>query len=244
MLDVHREVYGDPYPHYSAWVHFRYTKQELLEAEVLRLRITRVFEPEGGRCGTLFDETPACPHCGAGRVQASDLHLKLDRKWQAWPRLPRSKHFQIARTIAEEMIVSRVLAERLTAEDLTGFSFGAVRGCEEKAKETTHWKQFLVAGKAGRTVPPTEFGIMPFKSDEFGRYRCPKGHVSGLNLLSEVYVERRHWDRSDVTATENLFGARMGVLVPIPMILITQRFYRLLLDTGSKGFEVDVAHLV
>src|SRR5512140_2572088 len=54
VLDIHREVYGDPYPHYSAWVHFRYPKQELLDAEVLRLRITRAFEPEGGRCGTIY----------------------------------------------------------------------------------------------------------------------------------------------------------------------------------------------
>jgi len=244
VLGILRGVYGDPYPHYSAWPHFRYTKRELLDAEVLRLRITRAFEPEGGRCGTVYDETPSCPHCGVGRIQVSDLHLRLTRDWQAWPSLPRTRHFQIARTIADEMIVSQVLADRLQTDGMTGFSLGLVRGCGEEAKETPHWKQFLVRGKAGRTIPPTEFGINPFEADEEGEYRCPLGHVSGLNLLSEVYVKRSDWEGSDVTATEDLFGARMGVLVPSPMILISQRFYRLLLETGTKGFGVDVAHLV
>ena len=52
------------------------------------------------------------------------------------------------------------------------------------------------------------------------------------------------WEAHDLTATEDMVGKRAGVLVPSPMILITQRFYRILLETGTKGFEVHVAHLV
>jgi hypothetical protein len=244
VLDICTRVYGDPNPRCGVWPHFRYAKRELAEAEVLRLRITRAFEPEGERCGTLYDESPACPHCGAGRVLVSDLHLKLTHEWQAWPSLPRTKHFQIARTIADEIIVSRVLAERMEAEGSTGFALLPVYGSGPRGEETPHWKQLMVAGRAGRTVPPTEFGIDPFDRDAEGTFRCPMGHVSGLNLLSEVYVPRADWVGSDLTVTDDLVGARRGVLVPSPMLLISQRFYRLLLETGTRGFGVDVAHLV
>ncbi len=38
---------------------------------------------------------------------------------------------------------------------------------------------------------------------------------------------------------------RVGrVLVPTPILLISPRCYRLLLETNTKGFGVDVAHLV
>ena len=101
ILEIYRDIFGDPYPHYVAFVHFRYTKAELLEAEALRLRITRAFEPVGESCGTVYDTSAVCPGCGAGRVQASDLHLKLSRESQAEPKLPRTRRFQIARTIRE-----------------------------------------------------------------------------------------------------------------------------------------------
>jgi hypothetical protein len=244
VLGVLTEVHGDPFSHYTAYPSFRYAKNELLQAEVLRLQVTRAFEPAGEECGTTYDECRACPHCGAGRVQVSELHLQLRRQWQALPSLPRTRQFQIARTIADEVIVSRVLADEMESAGLSGVQLRPVYGCGAKAKETPHWRQFRVTGSAGRTVPPTHFGINPFRDDAEGEYRCPLGHVSGLNLLSEVYVPRASWDGTDVTATEDLVGARMGLLVPVPMILISRRFYRLLLETGTKGFRVEVAHLV
>ena len=125
-----------------------------------------------------------------GRVQVSDLHLQLSRTPQAWPRVPHTRHSQIARTIAEETIVSQGLAERMEREGVTGAELRPVFGCGPRAQETPYWKQLWVTGQAGRTVPPTHFGFNPFKDDEKGEYRCPLGHVSGLNLLSEVYVQR------------------------------------------------------
>jgi hypothetical protein len=37
---------------------------------------------------------------------------------------------------------------------------------------------------------------------------------------------------------------RMKAHMPSPLLLISQRFYRLLRETNTKGFGVDVAHLV
>jgi hypothetical protein len=133
----------------------------------------------------------------------------------------------------------------------------------------SYWKQLSVTGRAGHTVPPTAFGediLIPerrrpkdelgidmaelafdgrlYPTDQTGQYRCPHGHVSGLNLLSEVYVDRAQWDGSDISATEDLVGVRRGLLVPSPIFLITQRCYRLLAGRAFKGFKVEIARFV
>ena len=226
---------------YFAWVRRRYTPEELAEAELLRLEITRAFEPIGEECGTKYDRSAACPHCGAGRKQVSDLHLQLRRVYQGWPSIPQARRTGIARTIAEEIVVSRDLADVITTEGVTGCELRPVRGCGENAKITPLWKQLWITGRAGRTVAPTEFGIHAFDPDPAGEYRCPLGHVSGLNLISEVYIERSQWDGSDIAATENL---TTGTMNRLPMILISPRFYRLLDEHKFKGFKVEVAHLV
>ena len=94
------------------------------------------------------------------------------------------------------------------------------------------------------TVAPTRFGVHPFDEDPEGLYRCPSGHVSGLNLLSELWVSRAAWDGSDVARTENMVGTRRGLLVPTPLLLTSPRLWRLLRAEKVKGYKVEVAHLV
>ena len=232
-----RDSFGD-------FVEYRYAKKELLSAELLRLEVTRAFEPEGELCGTVYDESAACPRCGAGRQQKSDLHLQLRRAPQAWPSIPQAKHTGIAKTIADEIIVSHIVGKLMQDHEITGAELRPVRSCGPNGKVTPLWHQLWVTASAGRTIPPTEFGVGPFKPDPEGEFACPRGHVSGLNLLSEVYVKREDWEGADISATEDLYGCRRGVLVPAPAILITQRFYRLLMENNVKGFKVEVAHLV
>lgn len=238
----------NPWNGYTASFVRRYTEKELSEAELLLLLITKVFEPVGESCGTVYGESTACPLCGAGRTQVNDLHLQLKGVYQGWPSIPKAKHTGIAKTIADEMIVSHIASDLMQEEGISGAELRPVRGCGEKAKVTPLWKQLMVTGKAGRTTPPTAIGLKPFRQthiDTDGRnYRCPRGHVSGLNVLSEVYLKREEWDGSDIAATEDMFGVRIGVLVPAPLLLITPRFYRLLKENNVKGFKVEVAHLV
>ena len=216
----------------------------------------------------------------------NDLHLQLRRVYQGWPSIPQARRTGIARTIADEIIISADLADAMADAGISGCELRPVRGCGAKAKVTPLWRQLWVTGKAGRTVAPTQFGVedaealipgwreayeadlrsytpprtMPGNpywdpksaakeiAEERARaamgWRCPRGHVSGDNLLSEVYVERAKWDGSDICATEDMVGWRQGVLVPSPIILISQRFYRLLQEGNFKGFRVEVAHLV
>ena len=51
---------------FSSWVTRRYAEKELAEAELLRLIITKAFEPVGDDCGTLYDESDVCPYAGRG----------------------------------------------------------------------------------------------------------------------------------------------------------------------------------
>ena len=276
----------------------RYTHKELESAELFDLNITTVFEPAGEECGTVYDETTACPVCGAGRTQVSELVLDLRKA-------PRSK--QIARTIADEWVVSQCLAEVLTDAGMTGFKLRRVRHkaryqddpvdfsktptgrellrlaaeagapypawsfwvwlnrqeqrelldqvdkenaqlleqryrCRPKA--ITAWYQLVVTSAPVPTVPPTRFGVHPFDEDSEGCYRCPFGHVSGLNLLSDLWVSREAWDGSDVAITKDNIGIRRGLLVPAPRLLISPRLRRLLQAGGAKGYTLEVAHLV
>jgi hypothetical protein len=96
----------------------KYSKAELDAALLFKMRIASAFEPVGEMCGTEYDESSGCPKCGAGAFQTSSLRLDLRR-------VPKGK--EIARTIADEWIVSQHLAELLTDAGLTGFELRPVR---------------------------------------------------------------------------------------------------------------------
>lgn len=93
--------------------HRLYTKEELESAKLFQIKATRQFGSAGELCGTLYDETAACPGCGAGVIQTNDLHIDLRK-------VPRSVDF--AETIAGEQIVSQRFAESALEDRLTGFN--------------------------------------------------------------------------------------------------------------------------
>ena len=63
-------------------------------------------------------------------------------------------------------------------------------------------------------------------------------------ILSEIYLQRSTWDGSDIAVTEAFFGQGRDLLRPTLLIIILQRMYRSLQESGLKGFSVEVAHLV
>jgi len=83
-------------------INYEYSDDEICAAPLLHLNITEAFEPAGEECGTQYDETAACPICGAGARQVTPLYLPQER-------IPRSK--DISRTIAGEIVVSRQIQE-------------------------------------------------------------------------------------------------------------------------------------
>jgi hypothetical protein len=215
-----------------------YTKKEWEAAELCLLDITNAFEPEGEVCGTRYDESVACPHCCVGARQLNELRLVPSS-------LPRGK--DITRTIAySEILFSARLVDALREHGVTGARFLPV--LSKSGRETLDsWFQLEVTSRPLEVAPATRFGVGPFDPDERGEYRCPLGHIPGLRILSELSVRREDWDGADVCAAKQYVGYRSrngGAFRPYPLLLVSQRVRKLFGELKSKGFALEVAHLV
>lgn len=234
----------------------RYSRAELAAAACFQLRVTTTFEPAGEERGTKYDESAACPHvfapemrmevsghwttipattCGVGAKQVSDLFL-------AWKRIPKNKDF--SRTIAGEIVVSARLVQLFCQYGITGAEFQAIRQSPASSAESKDWFQLTVKSAEAEILPPTRAGIDPFDDDAKGKYRCPLGHVIGLNLLSEMSVKSATRGHSDIVCTRQFCGARRGLLRPERIILVSPKVWRLLESEKLKGYELEIAHLV
>jgi hypothetical protein len=234
IADLDREFVkkGRAFFTYS-YISRHYTRKELEAAELLLLLIRPTFEPPGEMCGTEYDDAAACPHCGAGAPQLTDLHLDVRR-------IPKKK--DLAVTIAGEVVVSARLVSALLKHGITGAEYRPVK--HKTGKLAEEWRQLVVVSKPVDIVPPTRVGDDPFDLDERGRHRCPRKHVAGLNRLSELWLKRSGYDGIDWVRARQLIGARQGVLRPREQLLISPRLYRLLLELKAKSFDIEVAYWV
>jgi hypothetical protein len=214
------------------WYLRKYTKEELQNAEVLRLTIASHFEPAGEECGTIYESLCNC--CNWGR-QVSDLILDLRRVPQ---------HKDISETIAwVEWIVSSKFVRIFAENKLTGAAFRPIFELKNPIKESSKWHQLWVTGKAGELSKQTKLGRDPFSPSQVS-WQCPLGHSIVTAFLSEIYLHRNEWDGSDIAVTSALFGQGRNLLRPTPLIVISRRMYRVLEEAGLKGFSYEVAHLV
>ena len=154
------------------------------------------------------------------------------------------KGVDIARTIAcDEWVISRRLADIMISQELTGYTLQPVE--HRGARRAEHsWFQLLVTGSAGPTVPPTKFGKDLFHDDPEGEFVCAEHSLSGLKLVSELYIHRDNLDPMDICKTANRHGIRSGVLVPVPMLVVSPRFYHILRSNKIKGYAVEIAHVL
>lgn len=220
---------------FGGWIARRkYTTKEIAQAELFQLQITAFFEPDGEGCGTVYDYTAACQYCGVGRKLVGELVLDLSK-------VPKGKDF--AQSISgDEWIVSERLAKLIREKNIAGVELHPVRHARSSRVQLPTWYQLRVVSKPLHSAPPTRFGIDPFDEDVDGKYRCPVGHISGLNILSELTVKVNGWNKSDIAVTQDMVGTREGVLVPHPLILISPNFYRLLSENNIKGYKAEVAY--
>jgi hypothetical protein len=279
---------------FTAWApHRKYSASELARAALLKLSPKRVFEPAGEECGTDYDESSACPECGAGALQISDLRLDLRK-------VPHQVDF--AATIAGERIVSQRFAECMIDAGLDGFTLRRVmhkaryedglldlhtvptgreilrkadavgvphpkwtfwvwlnrlenreslsKAVEEHAALSPQknrgqvfpvWYQLVIISSPVEINPVTRAGADPF--DEKADGRCSRGHVVGLNLLSEVTVSAPSWPIADVLVTRQMVGTRRGLLRPQPVLLVSPKAWQAMERAGLKGLAVEVAHV-
>lgn len=213
-----------------------YAPVELENSELLQLDITATFESAGEECGTIYDQQNVCSLCGAGRRIVPPLRADMRR-------VPKGK--DLAQTIAgDEWLVSARMAEAISRHRVAGAELRPVSYTGRLPGATSHWYQLVATSHPISIAPATRFGINPFDADDLGEYRCPRGHVRGLNLLSELSVDRMGWDGSDVAITREFVGVRRGLLVPRPLVLISHKFWHVLRDEKMRGWRVERVHLV
>jgi hypothetical protein len=143
-----------------------------------------------------------------------------------------------------EWLVSARLAEAITGHRLTGAELRPVAYSGRLPGATPHWYQLVVTSNPISIAPATRFRISPFDVDEPGEYRCPRGHVVGLNLPSELSVERSGWNGFDVAMTREFVGVRRGLLVPRTLVLKSRKFWHALRDEKMRGWSFERVHLV
>jgi hypothetical protein len=214
-----------------------YTASELSTAELFQLVINEYFHRDacGEDYGTEYDDSSACPRCGAGRLQLSPLRLDLS--------LVR-KGVDVVRTIAiDELVVSQRFLDLLGENHVTGYFANEVEHVG-KAKAKGRWYQLSVTGRVGETVNPTRFGIGYFEDDSLGSYVCPEHKLSGLHLISEAFVRRQTLENVDIALTDNRVGMRSGVVMPTPIIVVTPRFVQFVTANGIRGVKLEIVHIV
>ncbi len=220
----------------SGWdITRRYTRAEWAAASHALVSRFRTFEPAGEECGTVYDDTGACPECAAGGVQVSPLRLPASR-------LPRG--VDIAITIGGEIVVSKRFRECAERTELTGASFGPVEAPRAPHRTNEGWFQLRVTSQHLEVAEVTTFGRDPFDTTTYGR--CPRGDLAGLNLLSELFLKAPPTPAADFAETRQRVGLANGVglLRARRLLVLSARARTVLLAAGMKSLQLEIAHVV
>ena len=234
-----------------------YTETEINNAEWFLMFRTRHFEPTGEECGTIYDESSACPICGSGAKQLSPLKLKRSS-------IPKA---DMAESIAwgDETIVSERFVNMVKDNNLKGMDFEPVISSANRGQKLNYYQVrpqcYLDFSKK------TVFGQTPFNlSGEFPGctlegvqpdgtlvkkvippeiYKCPNGDNMGLCLLTEAYIKSDSvLNGLDFFASKQTIGGRRGVIRQDHLFFCSNRMMRLIKENNLKGFKFEVAHIV
>ncbi|HYO70691.1 MAG TPA: hypothetical protein VEU33_31890, partial [Archangium sp.] len=128
----------------------------------------------------------------------------------------------------------------LRSHGIKGMELRPVLG--KQGDQSNAWHQLLIPSCPLEVTAPTRVGHS-FFAPEPDAARCPKGHVLGLRVLSELHVSRASLDGNDWACTRQRVGLRQGLFRPQPLMLVSQRLYRLLSEMKVRRFDVEVAYL-
>ncbi len=234
---LHKELWSKPEPErellVTSWsIYRKYTRRELESARLLMPVHVKPFGPAGEECGTKYDDSEACPKCGAGWRQVSRLFLNGRR-------LP--KRVDIARTFVDEVIVSRRFVELFRKHGFSGAHFEPIALSNKKGALSEDWFQPIPDGPFVKIHPSTRAGKGPFDTEAYGR--CPEGDTIGMELLSELWIAESSYCGADMVWTEQYVGAREGLFRPRRLMLVSQRLWRVMREEKLRGFRIEVVHL-
>lgn len=218
-------------------LHFReYHASELAGARFLQLIITTFVDACGEDYGTVYDDSAACSRCGFGRKQVSPLRLDLGK-------IPETDGFATTIARGEELLVSESLAQVIHKGGVAGCRLDQLEHVGQRSQQG-RWYQLVITTEAGETASQTRFAKDFLHEDTAQEFVCPRHQLSGLNLVSEVFLREVSIEPADILKTTNRYGNRAGWLQPSPILLISQRFYRLLKEHSIRGYRAEVARLV
>ncbi len=216
----------------SGWDFRRtYTPTEMQAAGFFHARITAGFEPAAEECGTRYNDDAACPACSSGAEQVGELLLDVRR-------VPHSK--DVACALGGEIVVSRRFADLVSQQDPTAAGmFGGIVDIKN-GRVSPDWFQMRPSGRFDIS-PVTQTGNDPFDHDPEGRYRCPKGDLIGLALLSEVFIDRITTD-AGIWMSNQFVGIRRGLIRPERVCIMSADCARALMEARVQGLRFEVAH--
>ncbi len=238
---------------FSNWSPIRkYSLKEIKESKLFKLGF-KSYCIFGEDYGTVYDESTACPICGANAKQVTPLHIYRNK-------IPK---MDIAVTLASEVIVSDRFVRAVKERGLKGCAFSPVYSGKtpvETAFQLRAEKEIELSDKTIVGVNPFDFTeeeeadsftICGYKL-EYPKvvYKCPNGDNIGLNVISEAYVLDNPLIRQyDFLASRQRVGGRMGVFRPHPIYFVSPAFRQMLKEEKllpSKKFDTffEVAHIV
>jgi hypothetical protein len=211
-----------------------YQAAELSTAPFLHLIVTDYIDCCGEDYGTVYDDSSACPRCGFGRNQVSPLILDVSRT-------TKSSGFLATIARGDELLVSGSLADLIQRNHITGCTLAPIQPAGGPDNGT--WYQLIITAGTAETKPPTKFASSIMEEDAEGRFECPEHNLLGLNLVSEVCVAKSSLQNVDIQKTIGRYGTWSNPLMPSPILLISQRFFRLLNEQCVHGYRVEVGRI-
>jgi hypothetical protein len=220
----------------------RYSQAEFDQAEFFRCKFMPrcYFEPAGEDCGTIYDESTACPYCGVGAKQISPLRLQINS-------IPKSVDCAVTIAEVEHLFSNRLLAA-LNDSKITGLRSQKIEALSKKRANplsVIQWEQVFSEGPLVQLSPQTITGNQPQDYDEKNEYRCTCGHWCGLKVLSELHINRNDLPKSDFAMTFCHFGRRRGkgIIRQSPAIIVSQRFKKVFDAGGFKGLQFEIVRI-
>ena len=235
--------------------HREYTDEELRDAPFLQI-YPKLFTLAGEECGTKYDESTACPICGAGAKMITPLKIKRSR-------IPKT---DISMTLGqgEEILVSEHFRQVMEQNDIKGIRYAPVFSGN---KQIEYFQ--LLPEHYFDISPQTKFGVNPYdftEREEEGYYvsrqyangkrervwfpppiyKCPAGDNLGLNILSEAFIKNDSMlNDLDYFASRQTVGHKgEGLIRPRHLIFCSNRMRQIIIDNELKGFKFELAHIV
>jgi hypothetical protein len=227
ILSIHKQRMRVGERLFLSWAVRRvYEQDELDAAELFVLRTSNIFEPPGEELGCVYLPDVDGPAEADNRVGSLVLQCS------------RFRGRSYCESIAGERLVGPELQTFARENALSGVRFGTVL-CTGADRSNSGWAELIVTSKKVLVTPPTLAGdgLVDFSSIESHGDR----ENLGLNVLSEVFIERESWDGSDFVVSKQTVGAHQGLLRPYRILFVSKRLFSTLSPKMRRGLIFEIA---